>query len=125
MDLEWHKCKGNIWCDLNKIDENHPYLSGFSGIFVVWSGRMETDRSVLIVGYGDIKKEIIKYRNDLAIKAFNHLGVFITWADVPFLKRKSIINQLIFELKPKMNEKVDKAPNLKLNLPWATISPGS
>jgi hypothetical protein len=117
IELDWHKCIGDIWCNLYRIDANHKNLSGFSGIYIIWSGKFEGERNVLLTGYGDIKKIILQYKEDIAVKAFEHLGVFISWADVPYSNRKQVVNFLINTLNPKMTTKIEKGGEREVNLP--------
>lgn len=117
LEVDWHKCEGNIWCSLYRIDANHKNLSGFTGLYLIWSGKFEGERNVLITGYGDIRKAILHYKEDIAVKAFEHLGVFISWADVPSSKKKSVINYLIKTLSPKMTTKLEKGGETEVNLP--------
>ncbi len=117
IEVDWHKCLGEIWCNLYRIDANHKNLAGFNGIYIIWSGKFEGERNILLVGYGDIRKVINQYKEDIAVKAFEHLGVFISWADIPYSKRKSAINYLISTLSPKMSTKIEKVGENEVNLP--------
>lgn len=115
MQVEWYKCSGGIWCDLTKLDLEHKYLQGFDGVFILWSG--SNPKSVIKIGEGNVPKEFSELKKDLAVMAFSHLGLFVTWAEVPGSKREGVINFLAGELKPKF--KVDsKSKPVKVNLPW-------
>jgi hypothetical protein len=119
IELEWQKCVGGIWCELNKIDENHENLDDVEGIYIIWSGKPPEERSVLKVGYEDIRKIIIECRQDLAVQAFNNHKIFITWSDdFPGSKRKHILAYLAKTLEPKISERNIKAKPVDVNLPW-------
>lgn len=117
IEVDWHKCVGDIWCSIYRIDANHVNIKGFTGQYIIWSGKFEGERNVLVVGYGDIRKAIIKYRDDIAIKAFEQFGVYITWADIPGNKKKQIGNFLVKRLSPKMEHKLEKGGEIEINLP--------
>lgn len=117
MEVEWHKCHGNIWCNIFKVDSQHKNIRGFNAQYILWSGKFQGEQNTLVVGYGDISKAVEKYREDIAIKAFEHLGVFITWADIPSSKRKQIHNYLLRKLSPTMTKEKMKGGELEINLP--------
>jgi hypothetical protein len=116
MEVDWYKCQGNIWCELNKIDADHKYLKGVDGIMIIWSGK---ERSILKVSKGKISMLIKQNKTDIAIQAFAHLGVYVTWTDdVPMLKKNNVYSFLVGKLKPKfVDEEATKSP-VEVNLPW-------
>ncbi len=116
MEVEWYKCQGDIWCDLNKVDADHKYLKGVDGIMIIWSSK---DRNVLKVDIGKISNLIKENKADIAIQAFAHLGLFVTWTDdVPMLKKNQVYSYLVTELKPKFLDEPAKKSPLAINLPW-------
>lgn len=116
MELEWFKCKGNVWCELKKIDLNHKYLSGIKGVYVIWYG--EKNRTVLRVGSGNIQTSLIGNRNDIAVMAFASKKVFVSWAEVSMLSRSNVHAYLAQKLNPKFKDDYpDKSPT-EVNLPW-------
>jgi hypothetical protein len=117
IEVDWHKCLGGVWCNLYRVDADHKNLKGFVGLYIIWSGKFENERNILAVGYGDVRKAIVQYKEDIAIKAFEHLGVFVTWADIPGNKRKNIHNFLIKKLSPKFTTKLEKGGEVEINLP--------
>lgn len=112
----WYKCTGGVWCDLFKLDLTHEYLQGAEGVFVIWTGIK--DRKVLRVGSGSITKQLLSIRRDLAIQAFQHLGVFVTWTELSSLKRSGVELFLINELKPTIVIDTPKGIAIKMQLPW-------
>ena len=117
LEVEWHKCTKGNWYNIYKIDANHRNIKGFIGQYIVWSGSTEAERTILIVGYGDIKKSILQFRKDIAIKAFEHLGVFITWCDIPNSLKKNIHNYLVKTLNPKMTTNTEGGKEEPIELP--------
>lgn len=117
LEADWHKCEGDIWCSIYKIDIDHKNIKHFVGQYIIWSGKFENERTVLLIGYGDIRKVILKAREDIAVKAFEHLGVFITWADIPVSKKREIHNYLLKTLSPKMTTKPEKGAELEIDIP--------
>jgi len=116
--LEWYKCKGDVWCDLFKVDLNHPSIKNTAGVFIVWYGKGD-QRKVLRVGQGNIYQELIKLQNDLTFKAFASHGVMVSWASVPPLKRPGVLMFLINSLSPALlGDAPPRAIPIKENLPW-------
>ena len=119
IELEWTKCKGGIWCELNKLDLDHKLLQGLHGVYVLWSGR--GDRSILRVGSGKIADELKKNMRELAVIAFFSHGVFVSWAETPLLKTKSIQSYLAMRLNPKIDDGQSNATPIDCNLPWDPV----
>ena len=115
MEIDWYKCKGDIWCDLNRLDLDHEYLSGLKGVYIIWCGT--GDKSVVKIGKGLIPEELRSSREDLAVQAFAKLGLFVSWAEVGAVKRDSVEAYLSIELKPKISKPIRKT-GTKVNLPW-------
>lgn len=116
MAVDWLKCKGGVWCDLFKLDLNHEYLN-VNGVFIVWVGE-NNERKVLKVGSGNIAQNFAALRKELAIQAFSHLGVKVTWTEASALKRAGIELYLNSELDPTMMADLPKALPIKVPLPW-------
>jgi hypothetical protein len=117
MEIEWYKCQGNIWCELNKVDIEHKFFDGLSGVYIIWYGSQEA-RTVLRVGMGDIREELEENVHDIAIQAFAKYTLQVTWAEVPFFKRKGVLNWLTLELTPKFFGELSKTKPIEVNLPW-------
>lgn len=116
MHVDWYKCQGNVWCELNKIDAEHKYIKGLDGIIIIWSGE---DKNVLKVAKGNVSSEIKKNKEDIAVQAFSHLGLFVTWTDdVSMFNKSNVYSFLINKLKPKFVEDEPKKSGEEVNLPW-------
>ena len=116
MALKWFKCKGQVWCDLFKLDLSHEFIKKSEGVYVIWIG--ELPRKVLRVGGGKIARELGKLRNEITIKAFASHGVKVTWADVSALQRYGVLVYLNEELVPSMQKEFPSGIPIKVNLPW-------
>jgi hypothetical protein len=117
MEVEWLKCNDDVWCNLHKVNVNHEFIKDCEGVYIIWSGKDE-ERVVLKVGSGNIKQGIVQSRSNLAIKAFEHLGVYVTWAEVSSIRRTGVELYLLDQLEPRIIEDVPKAIPAKVNLPW-------
>jgi len=120
MQIEWFKCKGGVWCNIFKLDLTHELIRGVDGIFLIWTGS-DKQRKILMVGTGKIDIELEKLRNDLSLQAFQHLGVFVSWTEVPAFRRNAIETFLLTELKPSMNTPREGGGGTKVNMPWDPI----
>jgi hypothetical protein len=116
MKVEWYKCQGGIWCELNKVDTEHSILSNVTGVYVIWSGTKE--RVIIKVGYGKISDELEINKSDFAVQAFASKGLYVSWAEVPLLKRKGVSSYLILTLNPKFVDIEVKSSEVPVNLPW-------
>jgi hypothetical protein len=117
MEVEWYKCQGNIWCELNKVDIYHKFLDGLTGIYIIWYGGKD-EHNVLRIGLGNIRQELDSNKSDIAIQAFSKYILHVTWAEVPFLKRKNILAWLYMKLNPKFKDNLSNAKPVEVNLPW-------
>ena len=117
LHLDWYRCKGAIWCDLFKVNLENPIIKKANGLYIIWTGNY-TERNMLKVGNGKIYAEFATAKNELAIQAFSHLGVFCTWTEVSSLKMRKVENFLINKLSPKLNGGGVKGGFIEVNLPW-------
>lgn len=117
MEVDWIQCKGGVWCDLFKVDLNHSIFDGLDGVYIIWHGN-DQNRQILRVGYGNIRQELQENKNDLAMQAFAHLGVRVTWAEISSLKRKGVNFYLNRELEPSLEKPYPNAMAMSVNLPW-------
>lgn len=117
MELEWIKCVGGDWCQLNLLDLSHSNIRKVEGVYVLWHGKEE--RVILRVGSGRIVPLLFENIEDIAIQAFEKYGLYVTWAPVPIFKRKGVEIFLAETLLPKIKDEVPKGKPVKVNLPWS------
>lgn len=115
MTVDWFKCKGDVWCDLFKLDLSHSLLD-VGGVFIIFGGNGTDD--IIFVGHGNVKTELNRLSKDPAIAAFQSHGCFVTWAKVSMLTQSGVEFYLINKLKPKLNTKTSKSIPVSVNLPW-------
>ncbi len=119
MELEWIKCRGGEWCELNRLDLSHKNLKNIDGVFILWYGK--DDRTILRTGNGRIATLLLENREDIAIQAFSKYGLYVTWALVPMFKRKGVEIYLSKTLNPKIKDDLPKGRPVKVNLPWDEV----
>lgn len=117
MIINWYKCTGNTWCDLFKLDLTSKYLHGLSGVYILWT-KVNDDIITIKVGYGNIIAETSLCKKELAIIAFASKGIFLTWAEVPQAKQKSVAGYLISKLQPKIDKFIPPGERIEVNMPW-------
>ena len=115
MYLDWYKCSGDVWCELNRVDLNHKYIQNTAGVYVIWEGK---DNSVIKVGHGKIGDELQNEVKDKAILAFSNLILFVSWAEVSMINRKGVYTYLSNALHPKISESDLKGSGIEVNFPW-------
>ena len=118
--VRWFRCKSVGWCDLFRINLEHPSIQDVEAVYICWTGSVaDVSRKYLIVGQGMIKDEISKLRNETGIKAFDHQGVFVTWAEVPHYRLNSIEVFCYNKLEPIFpNDELPEAKGREVNLPF-------
>lgn len=116
MATTWYKCKGDIWCELFKLDMDHEVLKKAEGVFIIWSGAKE--KKFLKIGSGSIRSGLMSAKSDLAIQAFANIGVFVTWIEVGALKRSGVETYLHNNLRPLIVTSTPKSIPIKVRLPW-------
>jgi len=116
-ELQWFRCTQGVWCNLYKLDLTHKLLQGLDGVYVIWSDNGK-EKKVLIIGEGEIAPELIALKKDIAMQAFQHIGVYVTWAEVPAFRKNSVANYLTHLLKPKMLGGDAQGSKTKVNSPF-------
>ncbi len=119
MNLEWIKCKGDegdVWCELNTVDLTNSHFDNMEGVYIIWH-EGESPATVR-VGQGVIKERLQDHREDDKVQAYDHFGLFVTWASVAEQHRDGIEAYLAQELKPKVGERFPDVTPIEVNLPW-------
>ena len=109
--VKWIKCRGNVWCQLDKL--NFQTVSG-SGVYIIWSGT-----NTIYVGQGIIDDRLAAHLDDPRIKPYNTpYKLMATWAIVPANQRDGIERYLADTLKPLVGSSHPNATPIPVNLPW-------
>lgn len=114
--IQWLKCGGGVWCELNKVDPSHKNLKGLKGVYIVWNEQPE--KIVVRIGYGSISDELTHLRKDTAVQAFSKFPLFVTWADAEEFNMKHICSYLTESLSPKVSAGNTGSQKLAVNMPW-------
>jgi len=116
MEIDWYRCRGGIWCELNKLDVDHKYVKT-TGVYILWYEVQNTE--IVKVGHGKIRDELLKDRKELAIQAFAKYNVKVTGAEVPKSKLEQVHSYLEDVLKPTIStDNLDKTKKIEVDLPF-------
>jgi hypothetical protein len=116
LQLMWHRCPGNVWCDLLELDLKDSQLDNLIGVYIIWHGGQPAE--VVRVGQGVIKDRLAAHRRDPEILAYKKHGLFVNWAAAS----KSACDGIEAFLARKLNPLIGAAfPDRKptpVNFPW-------
>ena len=114
LRLEWHKRADGAWFGLDDVDVGQ-LLSGY-GLFVIWKNGNEAQVStVLYVGRGSLRDELLRCRRDPAFR--QGLGLYVTWTTASAEVLDPIAAYLYQQLRPLWGETVPLVAPLPVNLP--------
>ena len=116
INLRWIKCQGDVWCQLNMVNLDHPHFDNMDGVYVIWHGGTGAD--VVYVGQGHVRDRLKEHRTNREIQAFVNLGLFVTWAAVQQEYRDGVERFLAQDLKPKVGKTFPDCLPITVNLPW-------
>lgn len=116
MPLKWNRCQGDAWCQFRKVDLNHSHFTNMNGVYIIWHGG--TAPATVYVGKGRIAQRIGEHRNDNRFSAFDSLGLFVTWAQVPAGNQDGVERYLHSVLNPRLSSVNTSAYPIQVNLPW-------
>lgn len=115
MQLNWQKCKGDVWCGLLTVDLQHSHFDNREGVYIIWHGG-QNPRTVR-VGQGDIRDRLGAHRRDDAVLAYKEHGLYATWADVPKASQDGVERYLAEQLTPMVGQIFPEAEAIQVNLP--------
>ncbi len=119
MKVRWFRCRGNVWCDLFKLDLSNDYVKTIDGVYVIWTG--DLPKKVLRIGSGNITRELSAIKREISFKAFQHHGLKVSWAEISALQRNGTLVYLYSELMPTMQKEIPKGMPFHVNLPWDNV----
>jgi hypothetical protein len=115
LTLQWNRCEGGGWCPLVHLNLAHPHFDGMEGVYVIWHGGPQP--AYVRVGQGAIRERLAAHRLDPAVQAYAHLGLSVTWAQVPARYRGGVERYLAERLHPKVGDRFPFDPPIAVNLP--------
>lgn len=116
MQLNWIKCQGGVWGNLNTVNLNHSHFESMSGVYVIWHGG--DIPATVRVGQGDIKARLTAHRSDSEVQRYVDQTLYVTWASVPASSRDGVERFLASKLKPLVGKRFPDEENIPVNLPW-------
>ncbi len=111
LNLSWTKCLGDVWCDFQSLNLNHPLFNNLEGVYIIWS-----NSTAVRVGSGVIKNRIAEHRRDTKITAYPNLKVI--WAQVSSSQMRGVEKYLADVLDPKVGERFPDVIAIPVNWPW-------
>ncbi len=114
MQVNWLKCKGDVWCsfallNLDTVTE--------SGIYIIWHAG--NPGKVVYVGQGDVADRLSAHRNNTKITNYERSGkLHVTWAAVPASQRDGVERYLANTWNPLVGEVHPDAVPIAVNSPW-------
>ena len=118
LKLSWERCRGDVWCRLNRLD-----LSTVSddGVYVICCDDIDM---CIYVGQGSIRDRLKFHQTneDVQFYAKDLDGtLYVTWAKVPSQKRDGVEKYLACKLRPLEGKQHPDVRPIKVNLPmWHT-----
>lgn len=118
MQLNWIKCKGDVWCKLNSVNLDHEHFNNRYGVYIIWHGG--ANPRVVYVGQGNIKDCIEHHRQNPDVQKYEHLGLYVTWARVSDDYINNAKAYLADKWDPIVSEHHSQAPPTEVNSPWSS-----
>ena len=131
ITVQWQKCiKNSLWCQFNEKLLNDGRLearlgdhsTSISGVYIIWTGTNNNNRTVLKVGSGIIKDKLAADLKNPEIQAHQPTRLYVTWASTlsaigPEKIQKGIEKFLEIVFKPKLVEYLPDVDLVMVNLP--------
>lgn len=115
MNVYWNKYSNQNWCELSGVDLNGSHFDNMTGVYVIWYGG-NNPRTVR-VGQGFIGDRLQAHRNDFQVQAYDHLGLYVTWASIPANSLNGVEAFLAQELDPIVGQQFPNVYPIQVNLP--------
>jgi hypothetical protein len=116
LQLQWIRCFGDVWCQLNAVNLTHPHFKDLFGVYVIWHGGPHA--KTVRVGQGAIAQRLSAHRTEVDVQQYAHYGLFATWASVPRSLVDGVESYLFDHLHPLVGERAPDAGHISVNLPW-------
>ena len=116
IEVKWVKCGGDLWCDFQKVNLDHPHFHDLRGVYIIWHGG--PDPRVVYVGQGLIAQRLKAHRKDYRILLHSGLGLIVTWTKVEADKCDGVEFFVAGVLRPLVGARLPRADMIPVNLPW-------
>ncbi len=115
LRLEWNKPDGR-WHSLRDVSLDDPSVGDQDGVYIIWHGGR--NRRVVYVGSGRIATRLSAHLYDGRFLPYAHLGLGVTWAEVPMKHQRGVERFLAEEMEPVAGGRYPNAAPIAVNLPW-------
>ena len=116
LNLEWGRCTGGQWCQLQALNLLHPVFQNLYGVYVIWHAGNAP--RVVYAGKGNIAERLGAHRGSQEILQYAYNGLFVTWSAVLPSLADGVESFLLATLTPLENKQASTAPHVAVNLPW-------
>lgn len=116
IPLDWHKCEGDAWCSLLRLNLAHSHFDGLDGVYIIWHGGPEP--RTVYVGQGNVRDRLAAHRRDQQVLQYSPLGLLATWAAVERNSRSGIERYLSDTLEPLAGGHHPEATPIPVTFPW-------
>jgi hypothetical protein len=112
--LVWIKGRATAWLSFETL----PNFSRISadGVYILWYGGPKP--GIVRIGKGDISSRLNANRADPKILVYRSLGLYVTWAEVPFSLQDGVERYLADQLRPIVGDPHADVTPIPVNLPW-------
>ena len=116
MQLNWMKCRRDIWCRLNSVNLEHQHFENKRGVYIIWHGGERS--KVVYVGQGNIRERLEYHRTNPEIQKYENFNLYVTWASVPRECRNGIERYLTEYWQPLAGDRFPDCDPIEVNSPW-------
>ena len=113
-DLDWVRCKNDIWCPLFNVDLSR--VNTF-GVYIIW--HTGSPAKVVRLGQGYVADRLEKHRNDKEVTGYGMYGsLMVTWAAVSPSIVDGVERYLAEKWKPLVGMRFPDVPVVPVNSPF-------
>lgn len=114
-NLTWLKCKGGVWCSLERLQLDTVTESG---VYVIWHSG--SSPRVVYVGQGVVAQRLGQHRKSAEILAYAKFGELkVTWASAPSHQWDGIERHLADRFSPLVGDAYPNVHPIVVNGPWS------
>ena len=116
MQLNWMRCRGDIWCRFNSVNLEHRHFENKQGVYIIWHGGGRS--KVVYVGQGNIRERLEHHRTNPEIQKYENFNLYVTWASVLKEYRNGIERYLAEYWQPLIGGRFPDCDPIEVNSPW-------